>query len=264
MAVTPPPQRNRTFAVLGGLIVAVAGVAGTVYLSSHSQQTGTGNTSGGGPTTRVVVARLTIAQGTKVTLANVTTADVPTSTVPQGFIDDPNKVNGLYSAVDIAANQVLLPSLVVQAPSAAAPTPINPIRLKDDEVALAIPNDPLKGAGGFIQTGDHIDIMADVNGAGAVKYAFQNVLVLKTGSTGHAEGTGSDLLVIALPRRQAEELGVLLGGKGTPATIARYVLRPATQNDKGYLLNGPDIPDTAAAAKDTPVTPQQLNALFAN
>ena len=97
-----------------------------------------------------------------------------------------------------------------------------------------------------------LDILVDLTGNGDLAYAFQDVPVLRVGSSSSTATVGADLLLVQLPRRQAEEMGVLLEGK-SGASIVRYVLRPVDQYGKGYLDSGPDAP-AATPPNDKPIS----------
>ena len=256
----PRPERP-VKPIIAGLVVAILGVALTVFLARG--QTPASNGSPGatsGPTTSVVVARVSIPLGSKITVAELTTVSEPSNGVPQDAITDVNAPVGQYAGIDISANETIVPGMLAHV-AATAPITINPITLADNNVAIAIPNDTLRGAGGYIEQGDHIDIIVDVTGQGDIQYVFQDVPVLRAGSVTQAEGA-SDVLLVELPRRQAEEMALIANGRGTPATLVRYVIRPSDQDGKGALPSGADTQFPSQAASDPAMTAQQFNSLF--
>jgi Flp pilus assembly protein CpaB len=264
LSIPRKSRDKRIKPIVGGLLVAIVGVGLTVVISRNQPATSTTTTGGSsGATTNVLIARMAIAQSTIITLADLTTAAVPSGTVPASALTAPSSAAGDYAAINIPANTVIVPSMLATAQAAPA-APINPITIANGDVAIAIPSDPEEGAGGYIQQGDHIDILVDVTGQGAIKYAFQDVLVLRAGSAGSSTGAAgaADILLVELPRRQAEEMALILAGHGTPAQIVRYALRPAAQSGAGYLSSGADLPPSQAAVSDAPMTPQLFNSLF--
>jgi Flp pilus assembly protein CpaB len=255
------PQRSNTarlVAVVVGLGIAAAGLIGTLYLS-HQSSTSNNNQ----PDRTVVVASQDIPQGVQITKDMLSTEAEPGNLVPAAALADPALVAGQYSALPISQNQIIVPGLL--APSAASPARLTaPLKIADGFVAMAIPDDSQKGAGGYIQPGDHIDILVDLDGNGTMKYLLQDVGVLRVGTPATAAGGGGnvDLLLIQLPRRQAEELGsVLSGSQSNKTVIVRYVLRPSNSYNKGYLSSGSDAPTTQPIS-DAPFPNSQIGAVF--
>jgi Flp pilus assembly protein CpaB len=249
------------FITVVGLLVAATGVLGTLYLA-HNQQ---GNTSNGssGSQVSVVVAAADLPAGHQIQAGDLATAQISASAAPFQAFTDVNTPIGQYVVRDIHKSQVLTSAMTV----AAASTPVRtvaPIALPDGDVAVAIPDSDLIGAGGYIQPGDHIDILVDLTGNGDQAYAFQDVPVLRVGSNGSTTTTtttATSLLLVQLPRRQAEEMGVLLEGK-SGASIIRYVIRPVDQYGKGYLDSGSDAP-SATPPSDKPIPGNYFAQLFA-
>ena len=269
--VTSPvtrPRRGsrRRIAILVGLAVTVLGAAGMVALSHYASPTDNGsggNTASG--TVTVYEAASNITSGQAITAANLKQAQVAASAAPTGYITSPAQATGQVAAHNITAGQPLtITDFLPQAPTATRT--VAPPVIKDGDVAISVPDDALKGDGGYIQPGDHIDIIVDTTGNGTMQYGFQDVPVLQVGSAGHAAGGVADLLVVELPRRQAEEISVLLAQHSTGASIIRYVLRPADQDGKGYLDSGADSPAKANGAtntpNDAPVGPSFFNNVF--
>ena len=267
--VTSPvtrPRRGsrRRIAIVVGLAVTVIGAAGMVALSHFASPSDTGSGGSAGGTVSVYQAASNITSGQAITAANLKQAQVAANAAPTGYITSPTQATGQVAAHNIVAGQTLvITDFLPQAPTAART--VAPPVIKDGDVAISIPDDALTGDGGYIQPGDHIDIIVDTTGTGTMQFAFQDVPVLEVGSSGHPASGVADLLVVELPRRQAEEMSALVAHHGTGAGAIRYVLRPADQDGKGYLDSGPDNPATAAGSptpKDAPVTPNFFNNVF--
>jgi Flp pilus assembly protein CpaB len=257
MPVQSRLKSQRTIIVIVGVLIAAAGVVGTLLLG-RSQ--GTSGTTQGNEVT-VIIATADLPAGHQLAAADLQQTQVPASAVPDQAFTDLHTPIGQFLAVGVHKQQILAQTLILQA-TPAAPRTQAPINLPDGDVAIAIPDSNQQGAGGYVQPGDHIDILVDLNGAGSVQYTFQDVPVLRVGSAGNTAGSAPDLLLVQLPRRQGEEMGVLLEGK-SPAAIVRYVLRPADQDGKGFLSSGPDAPyGTASPPADSPIGPGFFNNLF--
>jgi Flp pilus assembly protein CpaB len=222
------------FGIFLGLIVA--GGCGVLLFFVVSQKTTPGASSA--PTVKVVVASGPIVRGTKFGADNTTVVDRPQDQVPQQptiTYTDPTQVADKFANVDIGQGMIITNGLIVTTATSTAVT-LPPLVVKDGDVAMAIPVDDQKGVGGWIQQGDHIDIIADVTGNGSLRYTLQDVPVLRIGTTAQqVAGAVPSLLVVEVTRHQAEELAFLVNGRGTTATIVRYVLRPKTQAGKDPL-----------------------------
>lgn len=259
MAVEPQRglQNRRNLAVVLGLVLALGG-AGGVYLLTRAAANG-GSTA---PLVSVVVSTKQIDRSSKFSQDNVTVEKRPSDQLPPDAVTDPNTVYGQFAAIAIGAHAVVLTEMVVANTPPSGQAVIVPLDVQTGDVAMAIPVDDQKGVGGFIQQDDRIDIIADVSGGGDVRYAFQDVRVLRIGQAAQqAQGGTASLLVVELPRAQAEELAFLINGRGTLASVIRYVLRARDQYGKGYVDSGPLTP-TASNYSDHAINPTIWNGLF--
>ncbi len=251
MTMRPGGRPNKLIAIVVGLIIAAAGAVGLIVLTK----------AGGGissvPMVYVVEATSEIPNGSAITQAEVSAVQVPTTAVPAGAYTNPSKVVGQYAIVSIAPQQILTPSLVsptkttgiavVCTPQAsAAPTLItstspssspkatavsqgtcreDPFSLPSGYVALAIPMNAMEGVGGFLQPGDQIDILADVNGQGQIKVIAHNVTILNVGTVGQANSGTASELIVGIPESEAELLSYIMDPKNpTQSSILEYVL----------------------------------------
>jgi hypothetical protein len=91
-----------------------------------------------------------------------------------------------------------------------------------------------------VQAEDHIDILVD-DGGGTVRYAFQDVRVIKVGGRAEqgpaAAGGTANLLLIELRREQAAALSYLEDRQFS----IRYAVRPKDQFGKGSLPNSAPV-----------------------
>jgi hypothetical protein len=116
----------------------------------------------------------------------------------------------------------------------------------------------------YVQPDDHFDILID-DGHGNVRYAFQDIRILKVGSYSASGNGAANVLVIEVSRGEAEAIAYLMDHNGQPGqpSIVRYVLRA---KDKASPTAGPNYVDTqpfqAPNKLDQPVTQNSFNQLF--
>ena len=289
MAIQPNKPQNRIFLIVGVVLAAAAAVA---VLFAVSKSAG-GST---GPTVNVVVAKSTIAAGTSITSDLLTTTALPQSSVPSDALTDPSQVVGKLAPVTLSANFPLTASLFSSVTGTGG-TALPQLDITKGYVALAI---PAAGAGGspgvsaeltsvgfYIQPEDHIDILIDTGTPGApnIRYAFQDVRVLRVGAAQATSGSSSSATtasagavnsyIIELPRNQAEIMTALITARPGPTgaittpIVLKYLMRPQSEWGKRDGSNGFDKPNyesntgtPVGVTADTPVTAATLTALF--
>ena len=249
MAIQPNRPQNRVFLVVGIVIAAI--VAGLVLWALSRSN------SSSGPTVDIVVSAKPIPAGTTLTTDLVTTETIPQNQAPADPITNVSDVQGKALPIAVGANTPITQSLLNSQAAAAGPggAPITKLNITKGYVAMAIgvqgqtpgTTAALVSVGFYIQPEDHIDILVDpgnVGPSGGIRYAFQDVRVLKVGSAGTA-ATSADLYIIELPRGQAELMTALITGRGTPGqngapgmTIVKFVLRP--KSEYGSCPSKPD------------------------
>jgi len=250
MAIDRSSRVNRrAVAIVVALLVAVASVVGLFFLvQSQTKSNGTGSYVG------VWITRDQLVAGATISSNDVQVVQRDPATLPTNYMDSGKVVIGQTMVVAAAPGTVLTQTTVATAQLPALSIP-------NDWVAMAIPNTPQLGVAGYVQNGDHIDIIADASQYASnprfglsnnltVRYVLQDVTVLKTASAG---SSSSGYLVVALPRAQAEELAYLDAFK--PASpILTYVLRNQAQSStvdphtgapgpQIYLSSGPVAPN---------------------
>jgi Flp pilus assembly protein CpaB len=168
-------------AVLGGLLIYM-------FVQRYRSSVDSSTT-----TTPVFVARGYIPRGTAASLVAsqqlMQRSVVKTTAVQRGAITDPSVLHGEVTATDIYPGQQL-----TAADFAAGGVTIAS-QLSGTNRAIAIPVDSSHGMTGFVQAGDHVDVLASFSGAGnghgAVSVVAQNVDVLSAPSGGSVGGLGA-------------------------------------------------------------------------
>jgi Flp pilus assembly protein CpaB len=276
---TEVKQRNNRVIVLVGVVIALVAFGLSLYVS-HS---GSGNASSSGQTVPVAVAKSDLVQGSQITQDVISVVQYQQSQVPAGYSPDGAGLLNKFLSVGVSKNTPLTANLLVADANAAksAALTVQPLDIHPGFVAMAIPTDggggtadkpspEIVSAGMWIQPEDHIDVVID-SGSGSVRYAFQDVRVLKVGSQAAAGGaaTSATVFVVELPRAQAEEMAFLIakktdlqGATGGPHILA-FVLRGTKDKGAGTGSNYLDIADpNVPVKKDAPVSAQTFNALF--
>jgi Flp pilus assembly protein CpaB len=132
---------------------------------------------------------------------------VPANHVVVGAITDPSVLHGEVAAVPIYPGQQLT------AADFTTGTVTIASQLTGDERAIAVPVDSSHGLIGFVQAGEHVDVMSDAGtsgaGQGGVTLLATNVLVLNApggaggGVTGGG-GNGNNIVLQVTPKQATE------------------------------------------------------------
>jgi Flp pilus assembly protein CpaB len=276
---TEVKQRNNRVIVLVGVVIALVAFGLSLYVSHN----GSSNSSSSGSTIPVAVAKNDLIQGSQITSDAISIVQYQQSQVPAGYSPDGASVLNKFLAVGVSKNTPLTANLLVADANSAksAALTVQPLDIHPGFVAMAIPTDGGGGSpdkaspdivsvGNWIQPEDHIDMIID-SGQGSVRYAFQDVRVLKVGTYTTAAGgsAAGTVFVVEVQRAQAEELSYLIAKKtdlqgqtGGPH-ILTYVLRGVKDKGTGSGSNYLDDSDpNVPAKKDAPVSAQTFNALF--
>ncbi len=238
--------------MLVAVVAALIAAGAFVLALSYSSKGGTGGSPNGSaptakpaPSTVVVVASSAIAKGQPLSAANLTTESFPDSVLHSltvAGISDYSTVTQLtgsrnYAAADIPAGIPILSSMVASTASI-GPTSGLPAQLPSGYVAMSLPYAPGatsgngEGTGGYIATGERIDILVYL--PTSEYWAYQDVLVLAVGeSAGAPAGSPSAsaspgataptpaLIMVELPRQDAAALDE---AKATAGSVIQYVI----------------------------------------
>jgi len=201
LAIQPNKPQNRVFLIVGIVLAAAAAAAVLFAVSGTVSKNNV-------PTSNVVVAKSSIAAGTSITPDLLTTAPLAQGSFPADSFTDPNQAVGKIAPVTLSANIPLTASLFASATTGTTGTGVvSHLDITKGYVALAIPagfsgNSALVGeqmsVGYYIQPEDHIDILIDSGaGGGSVRYALQDVRVLRVG----AASVASTSVGVSVPSR---------------------------------------------------------------
>jgi Flp pilus assembly protein CpaB len=224
----------------------------------------------------VVVAKLTIPSGTLITagmleetrikgvlptdaytscaqLVNATCATAAGVSASQSTAA--TTTSNYYAVVSILPNTVITQNLVSLNKATQSPAFGN-LDLPAGGVAVAIPISSEESVAGYLQAGDHIDIIG-TTGIGNTAFTYEDLPVISVGAPSTTGGTssssGAGLIVLELTRSQA--LGVTeMVQKGNIYTI---VLRSSADYGHGYIpiSSTPADEYTQACVPGTSVNP---------
>ena len=217
------------------LVSALLATAGVVFLIVRN--TAPSGSAVSGPMVNVAVASRDINAADQLGSSNVEVTQFSEKSLPPGTSDSVAAVTGQFAKVTIPKGSVLVSSLLTgEQPVVTSGTPGPTLPLKQGDVAISIPYDPDKGAGGFIQANDHIDIVLDTGAT--IHYGFQDVRVLSVGTPAGGSGLA---LTVELPRQKALALAFYVdrvsGGSNSTSTL-RYVLRSTSDAGAGVQQSG--------------------------
>ena len=233
MAVTAQRRRRVLVAIVAALIAAGAFYLALQYASKPAPGPANGAATPPLQSVQVVVAGSAIAAGSQLTAQNlgveaVAKANLPAGTPPPYYTSTSALIQSkTYAAIAIPAGTVLVSSMVTANQAAAqAPVPGATFSLQSGQVALALPYSLSagravdgQGTGGYIQAGDQVDILAEIdpvpnpnNVLGSLYWEAENVPVLAVGQKGGAAASAS-MIMVELPRQLGAHLSYLEDGK---------------------------------------------------
>jgi Flp pilus assembly protein CpaB len=162
----------------------------------------------------VLVAQQLIPKGTSgsvIATQNLyTISKLPADRVSNGAITDPDSLKGKVAAQDLYPGKQLTESDFGSSSSSLA------AGLTQYDRAISVPLDSAHGIIGYVQAGDHVDVMAGFNvqtGTGktvpVLKTIMQNILVLDapaSGKSGGVGGSSSQNVVLQMSDEEAANL----------------------------------------------------------
>ena len=196
--------------VIIGLAVFVAGAAATFLIVRNDD--GTTTTKSGTP---VLVAAQSIPSGTAggnaVDAGLVKSKSVDSASKPANALIDPSQLVGKTAVASVPEGAILTEDQFT-----VPQTRLGTVKIPDGKTALALQLGWVQGVGGFVASGDRIDIFAvakDGPGSPSAKLIMQNTEVLnvnvsgQTGAAGQAIGADTKpIFLLAVTAPEAERL----------------------------------------------------------
>jgi pilus assembly protein CpaB len=190
---------------------------------------------------KVVVAKVAIPEGTKLSRDVVQTASFLAGSLPAGHFSDPKKVVGRVTVSPLREKELILNSRL--APKSVKVGGVAAL-VKPGKRAVTVKGGKILGVGGFIRPGNCVDIMLKQKEAGKTQIIFENVRVLATGSKLGRSEKGKpqpvDTFTLEVTPEEGERL-VLAASKGS----LQFALRNVLDNET-VLTTGATMQETLA------------------
>jgi pilus assembly protein CpaB len=254
-------MRNKALVfVLSGAVIfgLIAAISVSRYLAGNEKQL-----------SRVIVAKVEVPLGEKITADHLTSVQLPSEAVPEGAFASPDQVIGRVTATRIAVREPMTATRLAPVGAMAGLSGLIPAGYR----AVTVRVDDEAGIAGFLYPGTIVDVVAVINPVGpnsqpVSKIVLQNIKVLASGSELDQRQNGREpenvkSVTLLVTPDQAESLTL----SSTEGRL-RLALRSTTdqQNastlgvDKNSLLAGKParpVPDVSALAATQP-TPQAV------
>ncbi|OQB25561.1 MAG: SAF domain protein [Firmicutes bacterium ADurb.Bin182] len=234
---------KKFYAIAAGLAV-LAGFS--VYLFASSLQAGAEPAAA--PTKSVVVALKDIPEQTLITNDMVAIKELPLDSVhPGAAVELENVVGSIAVDPIVSGEQVLEARLGIQGVNAGSLS----FELEKGHRAVSVAVNEVTGVSGFIEAGDHVDVIALVaypvpegeQSLAVSTMLVENVLVLKTGHAIVDEtDAGSVYKTVTLSVKPEDALKI---DYAESSGAIRLILRPVLDDDR---VNPKDFPVIKAAA----------------
>jgi pilus assembly protein CpaB len=256
-------MRNKRFLIVltGALVFGLlAAVSVSRYLSSAQANTKNMNT--------VVVAKVAIPLGTKITSEQVESVQAPSGTTPDGTFESVDKLNGRVAVVNIAPRETITDTKLAPEGTAAGLSAVIPEGYR----AMTVKVDDAAGISGFIQPGATVDVVVVINPPDKAtnqdpisKIVLQNIRVLANGQNidkpkDEREANSVKAVTLQVTPEQAEKLA-LASNEGKLQLVMRNQIDQGDSQtngqDKRSLLTGEratTIPEPGSLKSEQPKT----------
>ncbi|HLM59062.1 MAG TPA: Flp pilus assembly protein CpaB [Pyrinomonadaceae bacterium] len=197
----------------------------------------------------VVVAKVDIPLGTKVVAEQLMTAQFPTGALPDGVFDNPEKLVGRVSVVNIAAREPVTDFKLAAEGSAGGLSAVIPEGYR----AMTVKVDDVIGVSGFLQPGTMVDVLTVIEPPDQnaqrnpiSKIVIQNVKVLASGQNidkpkNEREAESVRAVTLQVTPEQAEKLA-LASTEGKLRLVLRNMIDQGDEQTPGAnkksLLSG--------------------------
>jgi pilus assembly protein CpaB len=231
-------KKSQPFILLG-LAVCMALVTSVLVYNWLQRQPKVVEKVIGARTDMVAVAVSDLLWGTKLTPEHMKLVPFPTGSLPEGHFATLESVEGRVLVVNLRMNEPILeyklaPREVTMGGVAAVTRP--------EKRAMAVKVDDVIGVAGFINPGNHVDVLVTIDNSPPVtKTVLQNVLVLATGPDLDRKGkeekpSSVKVITLEVTPEEGEKLALA-------ATEGKVVLALRNQlNAEAVLTKGATIP----------------------
>ncbi|PKN38430.1 MAG: Flp pilus assembly protein CpaB [Deltaproteobacteria bacterium HGW-Deltaproteobacteria-2] len=198
-------NKNLSLIILvAGIIVALLAGVGT-YTWLHKRTAVQSQTAATQP---VVVAATDLSWGKVLDASQVKTASFLTSSMPQGCFTKPSEVAGRTLLYPVKAGEPLFETQL--APTSVKVGGVSAL-ISQNKRAMAVKVDKVIGVSGFINPGNHVDVLVTIENL--TKTVLENILVLTVGQQMERAGTQEkpvpvDVITMELTSVEAEKLAL--------------------------------------------------------
>ncbi|MEN6431621.1 MAG: Flp pilus assembly protein CpaB [Smithella sp.] len=198
-------NKNLSLIILvAGVIVALLAGIGT-YTWLHKRTTVQSQTAATRP---VVVAAADLSWGKVLDASQVKTAPFLKSSMPQGSFSQPSEVAGRTLLYPVKAGEPLFETQL--APTSVKVGGVSAL-ISPNKRAMAVKVDKVIGVSGFINPGNHVDVLVTIENL--TKTVLENILVLTVGQQMERTGTQEkpvpvDVITMELTSVEAEKLAL--------------------------------------------------------
>lgn len=239
-------RRASIFMAVAVLLAGIAGIWAYDWLQSREAEL-RDEIEGTNRSKSVVVANEDVLAGTAISAESVRLVSLPTEAIPEGVFDDVNRVSGRIVVTQLRRNEPVLETKL-------APTEITRGGIAtltgQTKRAIAVHVDEVVAVAGFIQSGDHVDVLAtlhtdDDKSRFVTKIILENVPVLATGGNisdasknspaGNADGP--HVMTLEVSPREAEKL-TLAASEGRIHLVLRHPLNAEKTDTDGATVEG--------------------------
>jgi Flp pilus assembly protein CpaB len=246
LATDVKPRSNRLLMVLG-LVLAVVAFILVIVLHPGG---GGGSTNSGSANNPVVVAKLDIPVGTPITGDLLTTVNYSSGQLPDPTVyfsavacgpkSPPTCKSpvGQFANIAIPKNAPILSSALVATSANLQPVKKPYLDIPKGLVALPIPaGGELQAAAGYIQPGDHVDLLVQAAGTTGWKIAEQNIVIQRVGNVATNQGQGlASMYMVYVDPAKAELLTALFAN-----STYKYLLRSQEDITAEPTFNTPGV-----------------------
>lgn len=156
-------ERTNRWLLIGAAVLAiVAGVLIFAALANTGGSDGSSSTKSGPGDASVLVAKETIKPGTRLTRDMFERQSVAASALVPGAVSDDTAVDGLLTNAEVLKGQQLSGSQIGQAKNDARLEALA-FKIPDGKIGMAISVKEESAVAGFVQPGDHVDVVATLH-----------------------------------------------------------------------------------------------------
>ena len=204
--------------------------------------------------TSVVVAAQDIPSGTVITSSMLTTKNMP---IENGIFVNPIQVVGSISSNNILKGEVIVQNEIIDNNKISIFSIASSIPPNEFAYPLQV-SSQIEDNGGYIQEGDHVDLIINTNGA--YSYAMTNITVLKVGTPVNNQTNGRGVVasnanpseLIILVNKQQALLLANINSKNSTSQIAEILVDPYSQWAIGTNSGSPSPSATPSSTTSSP------------